>query len=70
MRTMTLREKIQDMVAQLNNIYDDAEWLRDLATEDEKENWNQLRQVVPYASAPLQKLDNSLSDTRAKHQIN
>ena len=32
---MTYREKIQQLIKTIQSIYDDAEWLRDIATEDE-----------------------------------
>ena len=33
---MTYREKIQELEQKIQSIYDDAEWLRDTATEEEK----------------------------------
>ena len=63
---MTYREKIQSMIEQINQLYNDAEWLRDLATNEEKEYWNKHRGIFYDASQPLRKLDNMLSDNRAK----
>jgi hypothetical protein len=33
---MTYRNKIQDLIKMIDTIYDDAEILRDIATDDEK----------------------------------
>lgn len=67
---MTYREKIQKMIAQINELYEDAEWLRDIATMEEKEHWNYHRRIFYDASAPLRKLDNSLTQNRANTKIN
>lgn len=67
---MTYREKIQKMIAQINELYEEAEWLRDIATLDEKEHWNNHRRIFYDASAPLRRLDNSLSQQRANTIIN
>ena len=62
---MTYREKIQDLKQKIQSIYDNAEWLRDTATEDEKKYWNDIRRIFYDADQPLRKLDNSLSQSRA-----
>lgn len=67
--TMTYREKIQEMIEQINKLYDDAEWLRDLATEEEKKHWNDHRRIFYDAAQPLRRLDNSLSKNRANEKI-
>lgn len=67
---MTYREKIQQMIAQINELYNEAEWLRDIATSEEKECWNKHRGIFYDASTPLSKLDNSLSQERANMKIN
>jgi hypothetical protein len=66
---MTYRKKIQNMIKMIDSIYDDAEILRDIATEDEKIYWNELRKIFNYAGAPLSKLDNSLHQNRADLDI-
>ena len=66
---MTYREKIQEMKQKIQSIYDDAEWLRDIATEDEKKYWNNIRRTFYDADDPLRKLDNSLSQSRADMQV-
>jgi hypothetical protein len=63
---MTYRQKIQQMVEKINILYVEAEWLRDLATGEEKEYWNKHRKIFYEADIPLRKLDDSLSDVRAK----
>lgn len=62
---MTYREKIQKMAKLINELYDDAEYLRDIATDSEKEFWNAHRKIFYDAGTPLRKLDNSLSQERA-----
>ena len=62
---MTYREKIQELSKKIESIYDDAEWLRDTATEEEKKYWNDIRRIFYDADQPLRKLDNSLSQSRA-----
>jgi len=62
---MTYREKIQELKQKIQSIYDDAEWLLDTATEDEKKYWNDIRRVFYNADQPLRKLDHSLSQSRA-----
>ena len=42
---MTYREKIQELEQKIQSIYDDAEWLRDTATEEEKKYWNDIRRI-------------------------
>lgn len=67
--SMTYRDKIQAMKKTIDSIYDDAEWLRDIATVEEKYQWNKLRGIFYDAGRPLSDLDNSLSDARAKMEI-
>lgn len=66
---MTYREKIQDMIKTIETIYDDAEWLRDMATADEKNEWNKLRGIFYDAAAPLKSLDRFLTPERAAMDI-
>lgn len=66
---MTYREKIQEMIKTIESIYTDAEWLRDIATEEEKIHWNQVRKIFYDADNPLRKLDRSLSLGRAQQEI-
>lgn len=66
---MTYREKIQQLIKTIQGIYDDAEWLRDIATEDEKPYWNEVRRIFYSADEPLRKLDNDISHSRADMEI-
>lgn len=66
---MTYREKIQEMIKIIDTVYDDAEWLRDKATLEEKKYWNEIRGIFYSANAPLKKLDNSLSQNRANMEV-
>ena len=62
---MTYREKIQELSKKIESIYDNAEWLRDLATEEEEKYWNDIRRSFYDADKPLRQLDHSLSQNRA-----
>ena len=66
---MTYREKIQELEQKIQSIYDDAEWLRDNATEEEKKYWNDIRRIFYDADQPLRKLDNSLFQSRANRSV-
>ena len=66
---MTYREKMQQLIKTIQGIYDDAEWLRDIATEDEKPYWNEVRRIFYSADVTLRKLDNDISQSRADMEI-
>lgn len=66
---MTYRQKIQELIKKIDSVYDEAEGLRDFATLEEKQYWNEIRKIFYSASAPLSKLDNSLSSSRAQMEI-
>jgi len=66
---MTYREEIQKMITELQDIYDRANRLRDHATLEEKDHFNRVREVLPHAWSPLQKIDDALSDKRAKEAV-
>jgi hypothetical protein len=66
---MNYREAIQLQIAALQELYDNAEGLRDAATDDEKEVWNNVRRLLPDVWRPLQRLDNSLSSSRAEYKL-
>lgn len=69
-KQLTYREQIQALIDQMNHIYDAAGNLRDFATEEEKDAWNQVRKVFySDVQSPLRKLDNSLTQARAKDMI-
>jgi predicted nuclease with TOPRIM domain len=66
---MTYREKINELKTKLMEVYADAEWLRDVATEDEKKYWNELRGSLYSINTPLNRLDNGLSEARASMEV-
>ncbi|MEN9549080.1 MAG: hypothetical protein RIR12_1671 [Bacteroidota bacterium] len=66
---MTYSEKIEEMIRQVDKLYQDAEWLRDLATGEEKKYWNEHRRIFYSADSPLRELNNSLSTERANTTI-
>lgn len=66
---MTYREKIQQMIQQINKLYNDAEGLRDMALMQEKEYWNKHRGIFYDAAKPLRMLDDSLSYASANRCI-
>ena len=66
---MRYREKIHRLIKTIQSIYDDAEWLRDIATEDEKPYWNEVRRIFYSADESLRKLDNDISQSRADMEI-
>lgn len=66
---MTYREAIQIQIKALQEVYDNAEGLRDLAgSESEKFAFNNLRKHLPALWAPLQTLDNNLTRQEADHK--
>lgn len=66
---MTYREAIQIQIAALKQLYDHAEALRDVADEDEKEAFNNMRRLLPEVWRPLQKVDNKLSAVAASYRL-
>ena len=66
---MTYRTKIQELIKTIQSIYDDAEWLRDIALLEEKAYWNEVRRIFYSAKEPLRKLDNKLSQSRADMEV-
>ena len=66
---MTYREKIQELSKKIESIYDDAEWLRDVATEEEEKYWNDIRRIFYDANKPLRQLDYTLSQNRANMPV-
>lgn len=66
---MTLREQVQQNVQQLQDMYENANRMRDLATGEEKQYWNAFRGKLMAAWEPMQVLDDSLSQERADCKI-
>jgi hypothetical protein len=67
---MTYREAIQIQIKALQEIYDNAGALRDVATGLDKEAYNFVRTYLPSIWAKLQRVDNSLNDLEAKEKLN
>lgn len=66
---MTYGQKIYEMIEQIEKLYNEAEWLRDLATLEQKKHWNDHRRIFYDASKPLRSLYHSLSDIEANGKI-
>lgn len=66
---MTYREAIQIQIRALQQVYDNAEGLRDAALDSEKKTWNFLRKQLPSVWGKLQKLDNSMTDQRGAEPL-
>jgi hypothetical protein len=66
---MTYGEKIAEMKKTISTLYDDAEWLRDMATMEEKKFWNEFRGVIYDVDKPLKGLQRIISDSRDKTEI-
>lgn len=66
---MTYGEKIEELKKKISSTYDDAEWLRDVATEEEKKYWNDLRRIFYDADAPLRNLRSMLPRDRADMEL-
>ena len=65
---MTYREALQIQIKALQDIYDNAEGLRDCATSEGKEAFNYLRRNLPKMWELLQKEDNTMHETFAFYQ--
>ena len=66
---MTYGEKIAEMKKTIASLYDDAEWLRDIATGEEKKFWNEFRGVIYDVDKPLRGLQRLISDARDRTEI-
>jgi hypothetical protein len=61
---MTYGEKIDEMRKTIATLNDDAEWLRDRATMEEKKFWNEFREMVDKVDKPLRGLLEQMSEKR------
>lgn len=67
---MTYREAIQIQIKTMQEIYDNAEGLRDVAiSQTEKEAYNNIRRHMPDLWKALQKVDNNLTDKQASYSL-
>jgi hypothetical protein len=62
---MTYRENIQELIRQIDHIYNACEPLRDCAFGDQQKYWNEMRRQFYDAASPLRKLDYSLTQAEA-----
>jgi hypothetical protein len=66
---MTYGEKIDEMKKTIATLYDDSEWLRDMATIEEKKFWNEFRGLAFEVDGPLRRLLNQMSQNRENTEI-
>lgn len=66
---MTYRDAIQNQIALIDKIYDNAGSIRDFANDQEKDIWNEIRKQTRLLLYGLQRLDNQMSDKRAQEQL-
>lgn len=67
---MTFREAIQIQIKALQDLYDNAEGLRDCVEEGpQKEAFNNARRLLPGIWGQYQKLDNSMSEGLAGYDL-
>lgn len=62
-KELTYREVLQEMISQLQKVYDTAEALRDCSGYGKfegKDEMNKIRGLLPEVWQPLQKLDNNM----------
>ena len=67
--TLTYGKKIEELKGMISKIYDDAEWLRDCATIEEKKHWNELRGIFSDADKPLRNLLRDMSENRFNSEL-
>ena len=65
----TYRQAIQSQQHALQKVYDNAEGLRDAATEEEKKSWNILRGLLDTAISTMYSLDNSVRPGRPEQTL-
>lgn len=66
---MTYREATQSLEKQTWEIYDKVGGIRDHATQDEKDTWNNCRTLLRNAALEMQRLDNRITAGRAKDKL-
>lgn len=67
---MTYREAIQIQIKALQEIYDNAGSLRDVAGDErEKEVYNNIRRMLPDLWNGLQRIDNALLNVAAAYKL-
>lgn len=66
---MTYREAIQQLQDNIEKAYEAAGILRDYASQDEKQAWNETRAATRLAVLSLANLDNKLAYSRATMEV-
>lgn len=66
---MTYREAIQKLQKDIDQVYDNAGYMRDKATLIEKKVWNKVRDLTREAYMELGRLDNSITDQRGEQDL-
>ncbi len=57
---MTHRERLQKSITKLQEVYDEAGYLRDHSTSEMQAEYNKIREYLPAIWGILQKVDNNL----------
>ena len=66
----THREKLQAAIQCLQDVYDEAGYLRDHSTEPMQIEYNKVREFLPYIWRSLQMIDNKLiPDSLAEEEL-
>jgi len=66
----THRERLQDAIKKLNEVYDEAGYLRDHSTLEMQEEYNNVRKYLPSIWGFLQKIDDKLiPDSLAQERL-
>jgi hypothetical protein len=60
MAILTHRERLQNSIANLQEVYDEVGYLRDHSTPEMQTEYNKVREFLPAIWAILQKVDNKL----------
>lgn len=66
----THRERLQQAIKALNEVYDQCEYLRDHSTTEMQAEYNNVRQYLPSINNFLKKIDDKLiPDSLAQEQL-
>jgi len=70
MATKTHRERLQDSINKLQEVYEEAGYLRDHSTSEMQAEYNNVREYLPHIWGFLQKIDDKLiPDSLAQEKI-
>lgn len=71
-KPVSYREALQRMISKLQEVYDEAEALRDCSGYEKfegKTEMNHVRKFLPEIWQPLKKLDNGMTESFAKQTV-